>query len=74
MLINVLKFFIISKEQFNQIILDMGLYLDEFDNTYMITYIAINVYAIACILGATIMVIILLKTLFRKGGISDILS
>lgn len=73
MIINVLKFFIISLDQFDEILLNLGINLTRFDNTYMITYIAINTYAIACILGVIILIICILKSIFRKGGINDLL-
>lgn len=73
MLINVLKFFIITLDQFDQIILDLGLNLTRFDSVYLLTYIVINVYAIAWIIGSVILVITILKSIFRKGGINDFL-
>ena len=73
MLINVLKFFIITLDQFDQIILDLGLNLTRFDSVYLLTYIVINVYAIAWIIGSVILVITILKSIFRKGGINDLL-
>ena len=64
-LINLEKFFIISQEQFDNLITTLNLGLSKLDPVYMITYIIANAYAIF---------IIVLIVIFIFKGINILLG
>ena len=65
-LIDITKFFIISLTEYDELIINLGLNLTHNDNTYLITYIGINLYAIFIIIIASLLISKLVKAIFRS--------
>ena len=73
-MINLEKFFIISVEEFDNLITTLNLPLSKLDPEYMITYIVANAYAICIIVGVALLVIKVIDALFGSRIARDILG
>ena len=66
-LINVEQFFIISQDQFNDLLSNLELSLTSSDSTYMLTYLCVNVFAYLIIIFIVLLITKVIKMLFSGG-------
>lgn len=68
-MVDITKFFIINQEQFESIINSMNLTLSTYDQTYLLTYIIVNIFAYFMIFMFLMIVKFMYYKLFSRKGL-----
>ena len=65
-MINILNFFLVSKEQFQEILNHFNIIISSTSNEYLILYLLVNFYAILCIYLSIKIILKIVQSLFKK--------